>query len=55
MSELATILPALLGGLDRAGVGVVALQYTKDGIEKLFANESLANSLGYGPLTFKSL
>jgi PAS domain S-box-containing protein len=50
VSELATmLLPALLGGLDRAGVGVVAMQYTKEGTEKLFANESLATSLGYTP------
>jgi len=40
------LLPALLGALDRAGVGVIAMQYTGT-TEKLYANESLATSLGY--------
>jgi PAS domain S-box-containing protein len=43
------LLPALLDALDRAGVGVVSMQYTDGDTEKLYANESLATSLGYTP------
>jgi PAS domain S-box-containing protein len=43
------LLPALLGALDRAGVGVVSMQYIHGQTEKLYANESLATSLGYTP------
>lgn len=41
------LLPALLDALDGATVGVMAMGFRNGGIEKMFANESLAASLGY--------
>ena len=50
MSDLpVALLPALLDALDRAGVGIISLQYVHGTTVKLFANESLATSLGYTP------
>jgi PAS domain S-box-containing protein len=43
------ILPALLEALDRASVGVMAMGARNGAVEKLYANESLAASLGYTP------
>jgi PAS domain S-box-containing protein len=43
------LLPALLEALDHASVGVMAMGFRNGTVEKLYANESLAASLGYTP------
>ncbi len=49
MSELGRLLPALLDALDRSSVGVMAISFKAGIVEKTYANESLAKSLGYTP------
>lgn len=47
MNDVVALMPALLDALDSATVGVMAMGFKNGALEKLFANHSLAASLGY--------
>lgn len=47
MTDIAPLLAALLQALDNAGVGVIAMGSRNGAVEKLYANDAFAVSLGY--------